>query len=190
MTQRGIADPIVIGRAAAAIVGDYICAKWSDGEFVSWLDALDRRAVYCGRDPSFKELGRFGAKLCKAADRRGRATSDQVKIWTVTRQEAQAGARYLGFFFLVPELSEYLSVSERQGFREVFLALVDAHSRRRGRPGLSREKAEAILARQRQEYDVGRRTWTKALAERLHHENELGATLRNPVPSSVFKLLR
>lgn len=85
MSQRGIVGPLVLDRLEAASV-DHVVEQC----------LADKNVALLAGTP-FAALPRFAAKL-RAALRRRRSSSSSLRLWNITRDEADAACRYLMLF--------------------------------------------------------------------------------------------
>jgi hypothetical protein len=144
----------------------------------------------------FAALPAFGRKLGKAVRRRRRSAT-KIVIWTVDRDEAEAGFRYLFLFSHEDVPSHYLTFGEMDAVHNVALAIASSLIARRGAEQLDAEEIERrIRAWERPEtskVDVLDLSWVRRLKQRSAGERafwqKAQAYRRPPIPPPILALL-
>lgn len=157
----------------------------------------DRTATVSLDNTPLTALPSFGRKLSKSVKRqRGRATSE-VLLWTVTREEADAGYTYLMMFSHEDAPPSGLSNLELDAIHNVALDLLTALLVKKGPEPLGVEQVEdRIRAWSQPEATDGEpldKRWTARLKRRSADDraawNRLLAQGRPPIPEFARPLL-
>ena len=138
----------------------------------------------------FADLPAFGRRLGKAVKRR-RTNPTEIVMWTVDRNEAEAGYSYLMAFSHEDVPNTFLTFEQMDAVHHIALELVMALVSRRGDKGLDREGIARRLAAwdepETSDMDVPNPRWVRRLKRRVARDDAFWQTARRS-PLTPFAL--
>lgn len=141
----------------------------------------------------FAALPSFSRKL-RASLKRRRSAGDAIKMWTVNREEGEAGYRYLMLFSHEDVPSEFLTYAEMDAVHNVALDIAIVVFARRGEPGLGPSDIERRIHAWEQPHESADpppdERWLRRLKKRRTDDRAFWETARRkPISPSVLALL-
>jgi len=181
VSRKGAAGPLRLNPDDAAIAADVI-EKRTEG-------------VDLERTP-LAALPAFGRKLGKAVRRR-RTNVTEIVMWTVDRNEAEAGYRYLMLFSHEEVPSHFLTLAEMDAVHNVALDILSSLLARTGPKKLDADQIQRRIRAwdvpETSDVDVLDPKWIHRLKQRVARENafwqQAHGARRPPIPPSVLALM-
>src|SRR5262245_24187155 len=111
MTRKGVVGPLTVKRGDAAIAA---------------ATTLERTEGVDLEGTPFVALPEFGRKISNALKRKLRnPKANEIKLWTVNREEAEAGYTYLMLFSHEDIPPDFLTYEEMDAVNNVALSILD-----------------------------------------------------------------
>ena len=177
MSIRGVVGPLRFNAEDAAVAAAVIEER---------TEAVDPKQT------PVLPLPDFSRKLAKAVSRR-RGKTLEIVLWTVTRNEAEAGYQFL-MAFSHPDVPDCLNTDEMDAVHNIALRLVSALTARRGRQSLSQEDIEKRLGAwndpETTAVEIPDQRRVRRLKQRMLKDDEFWRTAqRAPLPPGLLALL-
>lgn len=181
MTKKGVLE-IELSAASARVVGQLIMERATRLPLV---------------DTPLRDLLPAGRKLLSAS-RRNQANKRAIKLWTISRSEAQCLFHYLALYFHPQnDDAKLLSASEIEHVREVSLTVAKALLAKPGKLRLSQADAEYVIAAHEEE-KLGRLpphitppdpSFARKISQRIKNGSSLASRSISKIPHYLQALI-